>query len=173
MSGMMIAGSMVSAYGQLRQGLAEKHAHEFNAEVLGQKIKEEEVKAEVTADKIRARKRRMRGIQTALYMKAGVRIEGTPLEVLADTAVMFEQDLAMVDYNKRLALANLRMGIGAQKIAAKEAMTAACISATATALGGAAVPRGGASTPRQSSYGDWETGENYSYWRTQKSSYYG
>jgi hypothetical protein len=163
MSGMMVAGSAVAAYGQLRQGLAEKAAHEFNAKLLAEKIKEEGIKAGAVSDKIRARKRRIRGVQTVLYMKAGIKLEGTPLEVLADTAAEFEEDLAMVDYNKRLAINRLRMGVRAQEIAAKEAMTAACISATATALGGASASRRGST---ESPYGDWSSNEDYGYWRT-------
>lgn len=165
MSGLMIAGGAISAYGQLRQGMAAKKAAEFNAKVLAEKIKEIQFKAEITADKIRKKKRRVKGIQTVRYAAAGVKIEGTPLEVLADTATEFEQDLAMVDYNKRLAIAGIRMGIEEQQIAAEEAIAAATISAAGTMLGAAA---SAGYLQRRPSYGDWSSREPYGYWQTRR-----
>jgi len=48
--------------------------------------------------RLRRRKKALLGKQRALYAKAGVLIEGSPLEVMADTASQFEFDIALSRY---------------------------------------------------------------------------
>lgn len=153
MSTLAIVGGSIAAYGILRQGMAKKAAAEYNARVMGEGIKETDIKASIIADKIRREKRQIRGIQMARYMRAGVILEGTPLEVLADTAAQYEEDIAINDYNRRLAIARLRMGIEAERIAGKEAMTAAVLGAGVMGMGAAASSQGPA--PTQTNYGYW------------------
>lgn len=149
-----IAGAGLQAYGFYRQGQAAKEASDYNRWALDESIMEENYRSGLIADKIRARKRRMRGAQVAAFMKAGVRLEGTPLEVIADTAAQFEEELAMNESDRRLTIARLKMGIGAERMAGKEAMTAAYIQAGATILQTAGRYYGTPS-PSTSPYGYW------------------
>ena len=160
-------GIGLQAYGIWKQGQAAKKSSNYNARMLRAAILQEEIRSEIIADRIRANKRRMEGIQTARYMKAGVLLEGTPLEVLADTAAQYEEDVAINDYNKRLAIAKLRMGIEAERIKAEEAMTVAILGMGGTILGAGAAGRG-AGAPTRTTY------DYYGYWGSGgKSSYYG
>jgi len=148
-------GIGLQAYGMYRQGQSAKKASDYNRMALDGAIMEENYRSGLIADKIRAKKRRMRGAQTTAYMKAGVRLEGTPLEVLADTAAQFEEDLIMNESDRRLTISRLQMGIGAERMAGKEAMTAAYISAGATILQGAGQYYGSRTPSPSSPYGYW------------------
>jgi len=151
---LMAIGFGLQAFGQLRQGMASKKAASYNQALLAQAIQEEEYRAEIVANKIREEKRRTEGVQEARYAKAGVKIEGTPLEVLADTAAHFEEDLALNEYNKRAAISRLKLGIAMEQYKADEAMTAAFISAGATVLQGYGAAKTYAK-PTTSTYGYW------------------
>lgn len=151
---LMAIGMGLQVFGRLRQGMSSKMASEYDAEVMLEAIRQEEIKADLIADKLRREKRRVGGAQVARYLKAGVKLEGTPLEVMADTAAQFEEDLAITDYNKRVAISRLRAGIAVKEIEAKEAMPTAIISAGATVLQGWGMYKAGGariSTP----YGYW------------------
>ena len=150
----VVAGVALQAYGMYRQGKAAKKASQYNSAALNEAIIQENYRAEFIADKLRAKKRRTEGAQIAAYMKAGVRLEGTPLEVLADTAAQFEEELAINESDRRLTISRLRMGIGAERLAGKEAMTAAYISAGATILQEAG-RYFGTPAPSSSPYGYW------------------
>jgi len=149
-------GVGLQLYGMYRQGKAAKESSDYNRAALQEAIMEENFRSGLIADKIRAKKRRMRGAQTTAYMKAGVRLEGTPLEVLADTAAQFEEDLFMNESDRRLTISRLQMGIGAERMAGKEAMTAAYIGMGSTILQTAGQYYG-TRTPSQTSspYGYW------------------
>jgi hypothetical protein len=79
-AGMSAVGSGVSAISQYKRGQAEKAAYDYNADVVLQRMKEEE---QISEEKFSA----LMGRQRADYAKAGVDItSGSPLLVLADTA---------------------------------------------------------------------------------------
>jgi hypothetical protein len=161
--GLAALGIGLQAYGMWAQGKAAKKASRYNERTLWAAIAEEQIRSEIIADRIRARKRKMEGIQTARYMKAGVKLEGTPLAVLKDTAAQFEEDLLINENDTRLTIARLRMGIGAERMIGKEAMAAAYIRAGATILQGA----GSLYTPTPASsttvYGDWSSSPTVDY----------
>lgn len=104
---------------------------------------------ELEQAKIAREKTKTLSTQRAAYAKAGVRIEeGTPLEVMADTAAQYELDLAANRYNLGTGLETIRYGAEtqvAQKQAeaeyrrqlAKAAKTASYLKAGSTLLTGA------------------------------------
>ena len=162
MSTLMIVGAAIMVYGQMRQGMAAKAAADYNATMMGRLIGEENVRASLIADRTRRQKRRMEAAQVAGYMKAGVRLEGTPLEVLADTATQYEEDIAISDYNRRIAISRIRAGISAERIRGEEAMTTAQLQSGATILSVASYGRQPSAQP-----------STYGYWGPGKQSYYG
>jgi len=157
-----IAATAIMAYGALRNGMAQKASADYNAEVLTERAKQEGIKASIIGDKIRRAKTRMEGTQTAGYAKAGVRIEGTPLSVLVDTATQYEEDIAVNDYNKRVAQAGYTMGAEAEEIKGREATLATALSIGGTILSGASARKAtsaGSSylgTDPYTTYGSWE-----------------
>lgn len=156
-------GIGLQAYGMWKQGQAAKRASKYNKNALGASIIEEQIRSDIIADRIRAKKRRTEGIQTARYMKAGVKLEGTPLNVLRDTAAQFEEDLLINENDTRLTIARLRMGIGAERMIGKEAMAAAYIGAGATILQGAGSLYTPTPAPSTTVYGDWSSSPTVDY----------
>ena len=64
------------------------------AAMLRQQAEGEDRQAKEQADRIRAEKDRILGLQRSQFAKGGVRIEGSPLAVLADTANIYEMQVA-------------------------------------------------------------------------------
>ena len=64
------------------------------AAMLRQQAEGEDRQAKEQAGRIRAEKDRILGLQRSQFAKGGVRIEGSPLAVLADTATTFEMQVA-------------------------------------------------------------------------------
>lgn len=64
------------------------------AAMLRQQAEGEDRQAKEQADRIRAEKDRILGLQRSQFAKGGVRVEGSPLAVLADTANIFEMQVA-------------------------------------------------------------------------------
>jgi hypothetical protein len=64
------------------------------AEMMRQQAAGEEQQAREQANRIRAEKDRILGLQRSQYAKGGVTTEGSPLAVLADTASIYEMQVA-------------------------------------------------------------------------------
>jgi hypothetical protein len=64
------------------------------AEMMRQQATGEEQQAREQANRIRAEKDRILGLQRSQYAKGGVTTEGSPLAVLADTASIYEMQVA-------------------------------------------------------------------------------
>ena len=118
----MAAGMVLQGVGQIRQGQTAGAAAEYNAKVAEAQAKaitesaEFEAKTleqqgEVEKAQLVREKAKVLATQRAGFAKAGVRIgEGSPLEVMADTAAQFELDLATSRYNIQTGQETLRYG---------------------------------------------------------------
>ena len=85
----------IMAVGQIQQGRAEKKAADFNALVSEERGKQQE-------RLIRRNTKRQLGKIRASVAKSGVRMEGSPLEVLAESAANAEVDALNARYNARI-----------------------------------------------------------------------
>ncbi len=84
--GVSVAGTVLSAVGQLRASKTQAAAYEYNAKVDKRKALHEEQAS-------RTRFKRLMASQRALYAKAGVDLSsGSPIEVLSHTAALGEQE---------------------------------------------------------------------------------
>jgi len=135
-------GIGLTAYGMLRKGMASEAAHEYNAAVLEEEARQEQIRLHFIKERIRRQKAQMMGAQRAGYAKAGVKLEGTPLQVMADTAAQYEKDIIIEDYNTRVTIARKRAGASAERIAGEEAVVSAVTMAGGTVLSGIS-PGGG------------------------------
>lgn len=113
----MIAGAGLSAVGQIQQGYAASTAATANANLAEMQGRESKIAsdynaavARANAEAIRASseidiqkqikaKGALRGEQVAGYAKAGVKLEGSPLAVIIDSAAQAELDMAITRYN--------------------------------------------------------------------------
>lgn len=83
----------VQAVGQYQQAKAQSKILEYNAKVAEQDAIATKQQAEYEAERLRKEKERVLSRQRALYGKAGVRLEGSPLLIMEDTAGEFEMDI--------------------------------------------------------------------------------
>ncbi len=87
-----VIGFGLTAFGQFQANKAQADIASFNA---GQASREADMTRQATefnVDRIRRQAEVYRSEQIAGYAKAGVRLTGTPVEVLASTAAEFEMD---------------------------------------------------------------------------------
>lgn len=102
---MMAIGTGMSAYGQVQQGRSQSTAAEYNAKLARRNAKSAKKNAEYEAGQKRKETKRLLGKQRVLYGKAGVTMEGSPLDVLQETAAQGEMDALMIErgYAQRTA----------------------------------------------------------------------
>ncbi len=89
---LMLAGGAMGAMGQMRNASAQALQMNFNARqsMLDAEIAREN--AAIKARQIREYGRQLTGKQRTQFAKSGVRMSGTPLEVIADTIEKIELD---------------------------------------------------------------------------------
>lgn len=135
-----LVGSLAQAGGQAQAGKDARKAEEYNAGVL--RANAEAVRTSNEFDLLRMKKsqKRFTGAQAASYASAGVRSEGSPLEVMIDSAAQAELDMFISKYNAQTQAQQLRneadqrikMGKAAQKSGQAQA-TGTLLSAAGSA----------------------------------------
>lgn len=124
----MAGGSILGAMGTLAQGKAAEQEAKFNAQMA-------EVEGRQREASVRRRGRRQMGSIRAAIGKSGVTSEGSPMEVLAESAAAIEMDAV----NARL---NAQMTADTLRARGKAARKASKIGAAAQLLQGAASTAG-------------------------------
>ncbi len=126
----MEAGSQVS------QGIAARQEAKYNANVANMRAEQAKRAADIERYRLDRRKRLLMGKQRALYAKAGVTLEGTPLEVLADTSGQFALDKAINDYNAKTGISRNLYEANFQRYAGNQKFGAGFLNAGGTILSG-------------------------------------
>jgi len=93
--GMMLLGTYMQAKGQYEQGKMQQRWAEYNAAVSKQE-------AELEKRKMRKERVKLLSAQRAGYAKAGVQFEGTPLEVMVETAKEIEHSIILREHRARI-----------------------------------------------------------------------
>jgi hypothetical protein len=119
MTGLAIAGVGMQAVGQIQQGYAANAAAKANANLAEMQGRESNIAAQynaavsrANAEAIRASsevdiqkqikaKGQLKGSQVAGYGASGVKLEGSPMDVLIDSAAQAELDIAITKYNAK------------------------------------------------------------------------
>ena len=88
-------GTGLQAYGSYKAGKDEQKAYDVQAQLVLQEasLKKEEIAASEEA---------LAGEQRQAYAKAGVKLSGSALDVMLDSATQYEFDKLVVDYNARV-----------------------------------------------------------------------
>ena len=95
--GTALAGTAVSAVSQIQQGKEQQKWSEYNAAVAERDAKAAKAAAGYDASQKRKETERLLGRQRALYGKSGVTMEGSPLELMSETAAEGELDALMIE----------------------------------------------------------------------------
>ncbi len=101
---MMVAGTGLAAYGQLRQAQTASATAKYNARVAEMNADAMRKAGAFEEARLKRGKKRTEGAQAAAFAASGVRLEGTPIEVMADTATEYEMDIAASRYNTAIGV---------------------------------------------------------------------
>ena len=151
-TGLLVASTLMGAAGQIQQGNAAAAARRYNQQVaeMNAKIADNQARDALERGKIEEQKKRrevaqISGRQQAAMAANGVDISfGSPLDVLADTAIQGELDALTIrsntyreEYDYRVKGANQRAQGSLARMEGDAAKTGSLLSAGATILGGA------------------------------------
>jgi hypothetical protein len=99
----MVAGAALSAYGAIQQANAAKAAGSYNAAIRERDATVAMQQSQADADRVALQGKRVEGSLLANYGAAGVASdEGSPLDVLADSASQNQLDQETIKYKGRL-----------------------------------------------------------------------
>jgi len=98
----LAASTAVKAYGQYKSAKDQEAAARYNKMVSEQMAEMIDQSSALTEYQGRRQKDKFLGSQRALYARSGVSSEGSPLEVMADSAGQLELDIAVRKYNSQI-----------------------------------------------------------------------
>jgi hypothetical protein len=127
-------GTVLQVSQQIKQGKQQQQIFEYNSAVNRQKAQLAKIAGEATIAKLRRQKKSFSAKQEAAFAKAGVRLTGSPLQVLADSAAELEFDIMTEDFNTRVAILNANSAAELDLIRGDQANKAGFINAGATLL---------------------------------------
>jgi hypothetical protein len=130
-------GAGVSAYGAYQQGKSQEAIANYNAALERNRAIQAQQDAKAAAAAQRREKDILTKRQRALYAKAGVTNEGTPLEVMIDTAQQMELEALEIERGGDIMASQHRSQAVIDTYSGKAAKRGAMYSAGATLLQGA------------------------------------
>lgn len=144
--GLSAIGTGMGVFGALSQGRAESGAALAQAKLGRLQADAEVQRGDAEADAMRREARALIGRQRAGYSAAGVRLEGTPLLVVADTLSQSEQDIANLNKQTDARALAYRFGARSSESTASSAITGSYWKAGSSLLTGGAGIAGQVST---------------------------
>lgn len=133
----ILGGAGLSAVGAIRQGNMEAKAAEMNAQMNEQNAVLTEAQAREEERRQRIFARKQIGEMRANYGASGVTTEGSPMEVLEESAMQAELDSLNIRYAGAARSAQYRNQAKLQRFYGKEAKLGGYLSAAGSLLGGA------------------------------------
>ena len=133
-----IAGAGVSAYGAIKQGQAAQAAADYNAKVSKQNADIALQQADVQAEQQRRQAKLQLGQMRANYGASGLQLEGSPMEVLEDSARQAELDNLTIKYNGKLKAMGFNNDATLSQFEGENAKSNSYFQAGGTLLSGAA-----------------------------------
>lgn len=141
---LMAVSAAVTAVGQIRQAQATSAAANYTAQVADRNALVARQQSEADAHRQRAVSARRLGSIRAAYGASGVTMEGTPLDLLEDSAAQAELDAITTRYKGEVAAIGYEGEAQLARFRAKQARREGNLSAATTLLGAASRMYGGA-----------------------------
>lgn len=135
---LLIGGTLVSAMGAIQQGNAAAAAADYNARLAEQNAT---IATQQAAEKERQQRilaRKQIGSARAAYGASGVTMEGSPLDVLEESAYNSELDALTLRYGGQIESMGLRNQAALERMQGKSAKTAGYMNAGSSLLLGGA-----------------------------------
>lgn len=148
LTGISLAGGILQSIGEFQEGEARAQAQEFNASIARNEIKIGQAARDLERKRERRKLENFLSTQQALFAKSGVKLEGSPIDVLEETATQGELDILIADINESINQSRLQSEIEQRGIAAGAARRTGRIRAGKTLLT-TAVKTAGLFTPSE------------------------
>lgn len=131
-----IAGGVISAIGAMQSANAQAAAADYNKEVALANKKQVHLQTEREIDDRQAADRRQLSSMRAAYGANGLQMDGSPLDVIDDTATEMAYDIAKVKYQGAVQEEGYSREAALAKLEAKSAKKAGFIGAASALIGG-------------------------------------
>lgn len=136
---MLVASTLISAYGAIRSGQAQSAAAKYNSQVAQQNAQATQQQGEAAAEQQRQDAMRKLGLMQANYGASGVDPgSGSPMDVFADSVQKSTLDNLTTKYNYQMRALGYQNSATLDSYQSDQASTAGYLNATGTLLGGAA-----------------------------------
>jgi hypothetical protein len=137
--GMSAVGGITSAIGSIMGGKAKKRAAEAQARQLEAQAQEVLRRSELNRIKMKEEQKQFEGVQASGFAKGGIDLgTGSPLLVMAETAIQFEKDIAEEKRQAEFEAAQIRAGAAAQRQSGRDSARAGRIGAIGDIVGAGA-----------------------------------
>lgn len=123
--------------GNISEAQSRASANKYNAAVAEQNAVQARLQAASSAKIQREQSERLLGAQQAAYGASGITMEGTPLDVLANSATNAERDRQTIMYKGNLQAAGYQDQAQLDRYQATNELNQGYMKATGTLLGGA------------------------------------
>lgn len=131
-----IAGTAMSAYGQIQAGSAKSRIAEQNAQIAEANARQSELATADQLEQLASHTRLVLGKQKAGFAKAGVKRSGTVLDVLTETANKADRDAYRIKETGRFAVEGFTTQAAQQRYMGKVAKQQSYFGAGSTLLTG-------------------------------------
>lgn len=128
----MLIGPAISAIGQIREGEAANSAAQYNAQVAEQNAQTTLAQSAEEERRLRVMARKQIGDARANYGASGVSLEGSPLDVLEESAATAELDALTVRYGGQQKAQAYRNEAKLERFRGKNSKTSGYLSAAGT-----------------------------------------
>jgi len=133
-----VTSTLVSMYMSAKQGSQEAANAAYNQAVNEANSRVATLNANFEQDRKRKEGHRFVGTQQALYAKAGVRFEGSPVDMMMSTVKDIEMDIFAIELNKMAAISNAKSRGAILAAEKKYAKQSGWMNAVSTGVQGAA-----------------------------------
>ena len=129
---------LVSGIGQMRQAKNETVTGDFNAQVDEQRAQAERASAVLLEGQKRKIMKTQIGAQVASFANSGIKMSGSPIDVMLDSIENAEMDIAIDNYNSEISARGFETDARQGRIAAQQRSSLKTGSAAGTFLSTAA-----------------------------------
>ena len=143
--GLQMKGQYEAGKAARVQSKSQAAFNEYNAQLAEREAAETQEAAAYEEEKFRKGGERLKARQRALYAKAGVTPEGSPLEVMEQTAVELETDALLIRRGGTLGYQRLTAEAGLERMAGRSALLRGRAARRASRIGMFATGLSGAS----------------------------
>ena len=146
---LMVAGAVMSAVSSIQQGQAAKAAAQHNADMMRMRAQASRQQAQFNAEQQQRQAHKQIGAMAAGYGASGITLEGSPLDVLEESASAAERDKQAILYRGELAAWGYGNEATLDEFSGANAQRAGYFGAASSILGGAgkAMSMGGGGSP--------------------------